>query len=207
MNFIDFHYGVYYPKGGIYTIIESLKKMNDTHGTRIITGTGVSEILIENKTATGVRLENGETMNADYVVSNADLHFTETKLITEKKHQTYPQKFWDKAVMGPSAFIIYLGLDREVPHLTHHNLRFAENWKDNFDGKLFYHVSTDEVYGSLSLDGDNFFCETTSYDPRSPYSASKASSDHMVRAWHHTYKMPVVLSNCSNNFVHTRQQF
>ena len=58
MNFIDFHYGVYYPKGGIYTIIESLKKMNDTHGTHIIPGTGVSEILIDNKTAVGVLLEN-----------------------------------------------------------------------------------------------------------------------------------------------------
>lgn len=74
-----------------------------------------------------------------------------------------------------------------------------ENWKDNYDGKLFYHVSTDEVYGSLLLD-EGYFYETTPYDPRSPYSASKASSDHMVRAWHHTYKMPVVLSNCSNNY-------
>jgi len=75
-----------------------------------------------------------------------------------------------------------------------------ENWKGNFEDKLFYHVSTDEVYGSLSLEGDDSFYETTPYDPRSPYSASKASSDHMVRAWHHTYKMPVVLSNCSNNY-------
>lgn len=74
-----------------------------------------------------------------------------------------------------------------------------ESWKDNYDGKLFYHVSTDEVYGSLSAGGD-FFYETTPYDPRSPYSSSKASSDHLVRAWHHTYKIPVILSNCSNNY-------
>jgi len=60
-------------------------------------------------------------------------------------------------------------------------------------------VSTDEVYGSLENDG-TFFLETTPYDPRSPYSASKASSDHLVRAFHHTYKMPIVLSNCSNNY-------
>ena len=73
-----------------------------------------------------------------------------------------------------------------------------ENWKDNYDGKLFYHVSTDEVYGSLGDTG--FFYETTAYDPKSPYSASKASSDHMARAFEHTYKMPVVLSNCSNNY-------
>ncbi len=70
-------------------------------------------------------------------------------------------------------------------------------WKEP-EGKRFYHVSTDEVYGSLGEDG--LFTETTAYDPRSPYSASKASSDHFVRAWHHTYNLPVVLSNCSNNY-------
>ncbi|MEO1653658.1 MAG: dTDP-glucose 4,6-dehydratase, partial [Bacteroidota bacterium] len=63
---------------------------------------------------------------------------------------------------------------------------------------LFYHVSTDEVYGSLGEEG--FFLETTSYDPQSPYAASKASSDHFVRAYHNTYKLPIVLSNCSNNY-------
>ena len=68
-----------------------------------------------------------------------------------------------------------------------------------FEGKLFYHVSTDEVYGSLEDDG-TFFTEETKYDPHSPYSASKASSDHFVRAWHDTYGMPVVISNCSNNY-------
>lgn len=71
-------------------------------------------------------------------------------------------------------------------------------WKDNHDGKLFYHISTDEVYGSLGEEG--LFTEETSYDPRSPYSASKASSDHLVRAYHHTYGLPVVISNCSNNY-------
>ncbi len=71
-------------------------------------------------------------------------------------------------------------------------------WKDNFEGKRFYHVSTDEVYGSLGDEGK--FIETTPYDPRSPYSASKASSDHLVRAYHHTYGLPVVISNCSNNY-------
>ena len=73
-----------------------------------------------------------------------------------------------------------------------------ESWKGNYKDKLFYHVSTDEVYGSLTDEG--FFTEETPYDPRSPYSSSKASSDHLVRAWNHTYGMPVVLSNCSNNY-------
>jgi len=73
-----------------------------------------------------------------------------------------------------------------------------ESWENNMEGKRFYHISTDEVYGSLGKEG--FFTETTPYYPRSPYSASKASSDHFVRAYHHTYGMPVVLSNCSNNY-------
>lgn len=71
-------------------------------------------------------------------------------------------------------------------------------WKQQFEGKLFYHISTDEVYGTLGETG--FFLETTPYDPHSPYSASKASSDHFVRAYHDTYGMPVVISNCSNNY-------
>ena len=73
-----------------------------------------------------------------------------------------------------------------------------EFWKDDQSNKLFYHISTDEVYGSLGEEG--FFTEETRYDPRSPYSASKASSDHFVRAFYHTYKLPVIISNCSNNY-------
>ena len=71
-------------------------------------------------------------------------------------------------------------------------------WKNNPEGKLFYHISTDEVYGSLGETG--FFVETTPYDPKSPYSASKAGSDHLVRAYHNTFDLPVVVSNCSNNY-------
>jgi dTDP-glucose 4,6-dehydratase len=71
-------------------------------------------------------------------------------------------------------------------------------WAGNFEGKMFYHISTDEVYGSLGEEG--LFTESTPYDPRSPYSASKASSDHLVRAYNHTYNLPIVISNCSNNY-------
>ena len=73
-----------------------------------------------------------------------------------------------------------------------------ETWNGNFTNKLFYHVSTDEVYGSLGEEG--FFTEETAYDPHSPYSASKASSDHFVRVFADTYGLPVVISNCSNNY-------
>lgn len=73
-----------------------------------------------------------------------------------------------------------------------------QSWTDDGKQHMFYHVSTDEVYGSLGEEG--FFVETTPYDPRSPYSASKASSDHFVRAYNHTFKLPIVISNCSNNY-------
>lgn len=74
-----------------------------------------------------------------------------------------------------------------------------ETWGENLAGKRFYHISTDEVYGSLGPD-DALFCESTPYDPHSPYSASKASSDHFVRAYHDTYGLPTIISNCSNNY-------
>jgi dTDP-glucose 4,6-dehydratase len=72
-------------------------------------------------------------------------------------------------------------------------------WEGNYEGKLFYHISTDEVYGALEFD-DTLFTEQTAYNPHSPYSASKASSDHFVRAYHDTYGMPTIVTNCSNNY-------
>lgn len=98
----------------------------------------------------------------------------------------------DRSIASPMEFI-YTNIVGTV------NLLNAARhiWEDASD-KRFYHVSTDEVYGSLGSEG--FFIESTPYDPRSPYSASKASSDHLVRAYHHTYKLPVVISNCSNNY-------
>lgn len=99
----------------------------------------------------------------------------------------------DRSITNPLSFI-------ETNILgTIHLLQAARNiWKENLTDKLFYHVSTDEVYGSLGKTG--FFTEETAYDPRSPYSASKASSDHLVRAYYHTYNLPIVISNCSNNY-------
>lgn len=99
----------------------------------------------------------------------------------------------DRSILNPLEFIHTNVLG------TTNLLQIAkEAWKGNYEGKLFYHISTDEVFGSLGNDG--FFKETTAYDPRSPYSASKASSDHFVKAFYHTYGLPVVISNCSNNY-------
>lgn len=99
----------------------------------------------------------------------------------------------DRSIEDPLAFVKTNVIG------TMNLLNAAKNqWKGNFDGKRFYHISTDEVYGSLGADG--LFTETTPYDPNSPYSASKASSDHFVRAYGETYGLPYVLTNCSNNY-------
>ena len=103
----------------------------------------------------------------------------------------------DRSISGPGAFI-----ESNVQG-TFNLLQAARNHWEQLPGERkqqfrFQHISTDEVFGSLGATGR--FSETTPYDPRSPYSASKAASDHLVRAWHHTYGMPVVLTNCSNNY-------
>ncbi len=99
----------------------------------------------------------------------------------------------DRSISGPDAFI-----ETNINGTSNLLGAALEIWKDNFEGKRFHHISTDEVFGSLGPEGK--FSETTPYDPRSPYSASKASSDHIVRAYYHTYGMPVVVTNCSNNY-------
>jgi dTDP-glucose 4,6-dehydratase len=98
----------------------------------------------------------------------------------------------DRSIMDPLSFVKTNILGTAVL------LNAARKYWKSFDGKLFYHVSTDEVYGSLGETG--FFTEQTPYDPHSPYSASKASSDHLVKAYFDTYQLPVVISNCSNNY-------
>ncbi|MCB9034937.1 MAG: dTDP-glucose 4,6-dehydratase [Chitinophagales bacterium] len=99
----------------------------------------------------------------------------------------------DRSITNPLAFIQTNVIG------TFNLLEAAKNsWKDSFQDKLFYHISTDEVYGSLGETG--LFLETTPYDPRSPYSSSKASSDHFVRAFQNTYNLPTIISNCSNNY-------
>jgi dTDP-glucose 4,6-dehydratase len=99
----------------------------------------------------------------------------------------------DRSISDPLAFVTTNVLGTSALLLTARN-----HWKNDFSNKIFYHISTDEVYGSLGREG--FFTEETAYDPRSPYSASKASSDHMVRAFYHTYGLPIKMSNCSNNY-------
>jgi dTDP-glucose 4,6-dehydratase len=99
----------------------------------------------------------------------------------------------DRSITGPDEFV-FTNIVGTVNLL---NAALA-SWKSSPEGRLFYHISTDEVYGSLGSEG--YFTEETSYDPKSPYSASKASSDHLVRAYNHTFGIPCIISNCSNNY-------
>ena len=103
----------------------------------------------------------------------------------------------DRSIEGPAAFLAsnVMGSFHLLEAARRHWEGLAEERRARF---RFHHISTDEVFGSLGPEGS--FCETTPYAPRSPYSASKASSDHLVQAWHHTYGLPVVLTNCSNNY-------
>jgi dTDP-glucose 4,6-dehydratase len=99
----------------------------------------------------------------------------------------------DRSIVSPLDFV-YTNVVGTVNMLN----AARKEWKGSYEGKLFYHVSTDEVYGALGQTG--FFTEETPYDPHSPYSASKAASDHFVKAYHDTYDLPVIITNCSNNY-------
>jgi phytoene desaturase len=109
--------------------------MAKKHGVTFRTNASVNKILIENNHAIGVELENGERILADIVISNADIHHTETQLLPPSARE-HTEAYWDKRVMAPSAFIMYLGIDGRIPELTHHNLLFSKDWKKNF-GEIF----------------------------------------------------------------------
>ena len=108
--------------------------MTREQGVSIRTSSPVARIIVDpaTKKATGVELEGGEVLEADIVVSAADLHHTETQLLPAEL-QTYPQEYWDKKTAGPSALLLYLGVKGELPELEHHTLLFTANWRENFE--------------------------------------------------------------------------
>lgn len=126
------------------------------------------------------------------ICSEADLNAVfEKHNITDVIHLA-AESHVDRSISGPMEFVMTNVVG------TVNLLNVARSYWKDLENHIFYHVSTDEVYGSLGKEG--LFMETTAYDPRSPYSASKGSSDHFVRAYHHTYGMQVKISNCSNNY-------
>ncbi len=132
MSHMDFNQGVFYPRGGFYALIDALVSIAEKNSAKLCANSPVAEIVVENGITAGVRLVGGEFVPADIVISNADMWFTETKLL-EKKWQTHGEKYWNKKVLAPSAFIIYLGIKEKLPSLIHHNLLFSEDWRKNFD--------------------------------------------------------------------------
>jgi phytoene desaturase len=132
MTHIDFNMGVFYPKGGIYAIVEALTKLMEKYGVTYHTGMPTEQIMVEGGRTVGIRLEGGKEVRADVVVSNADRHHTEMSL-TPAEHRAIPEKNWEKKTLAPSAFIMYLGVKGRIPQATHHNLVFSKNWQENFD--------------------------------------------------------------------------
>lgn len=131
MSHIDFHMGVFYPVGGIYSIIEALETLCRQYNVTIKTNQEVNRIGVEKNRATIVETAH-KKYAADIVVSNADYPFTEVHLL-EPKHQTYPASYWSKKTIAPSAFILHLGIRGKLKKLKHHNLFFADDWETHFD--------------------------------------------------------------------------
>src|SRR5687768_3285032 len=135
----------------------------------------------------------------NYIFEKANILHAEQLEIIFSRHQPdgiihlAAESHVDRSILSPLDFV-YTNVVGTVNILN----AAKKFWNNNFEGKLFYHISTDEVFGALGDTG--YFTETTPYDPHSPYSASKASSDHFVRAYHDTYGLPVVITNCSNNY-------
>lgn len=132
MSHMDFNQGVFYPRGGFYELIKALAHIAEKNGARLRTSSPVEKIVVENGEVRGVRLESGEVVDADIVISNADMQHTESAML-ESKYRTFSDRYWRKRVMAPSAFIMYLGVSEKLPSLAHHNLLFSEDWRKNFD--------------------------------------------------------------------------
>lgn len=131
MSYMDFEEGVFYPQGGMYEIISALIKLAKKHGVTLHTGTGVKAINVSQGRANSITLEDDTCLPADLVISNADLHHSETALLAPQ-YQTYPPKYWQKRTNGPSAMLLYLGIKGKLPQLEHHNLYFTDKWRANF---------------------------------------------------------------------------
>ena len=177
-------------------------------------GSAVVRLLLENTNCTVCNLDkltySGDPSTVESVSGSSDYEFAQVDLVDAEAVAKVIQDFRpegvihlaaethvDRSISGPEAFIKsnVLGTYNLLEQCRQYWQGLAQGDKENF---RFLHVSTDEVFGELGAEGK--FSETTPYDPSSPYSASKAASDHLVRAWHRTYGFPVLITNCSNNY-------
>lgn len=133
ITYADLALGMWYPRGGIYAIIEDMLKLADEMGVTVRTSAPVAQICIENGRATGVMLANGEQLCADMVVSNADLPYTYSKLVEPRYRGEYTPERLAKMDYACSGFLLYLGVDRKYDHLRHQGLYFSEDYRANLD--------------------------------------------------------------------------
>lgn len=149
MSHLDLVDGVLYPLGGFRRVIDSIADQARRAGADLRTGVEVRRITVEDGVATGVEFADSDGrldfLDADIVVSAADLHHTETELIAAAENRSYPEAYWDKAVAGPSALLILLGVEGEVPQLEHHTLFFAKAWAKNFEAIFGTHPRIPET--------------------------------------------------------------
>ncbi len=161
MSHLDLQDGVLYPMGGFTRVIESIADLARAEGVTIVTRAEVTRIVVEHGATTGVTYLDADRhvqfSDADIVVSAADLHHTETKLLLDGE-RTYPQEYWDSKTPGPSALLLYLGVEGELPELEHHNLLFTEDWKIGFDAIFGENPSVPEP---ASL----YICKPSGVDP------------------------------------------
>lgn len=144
INYFLFKQGIFYPKGGIYKIVESFLKIGQKLGIEYYNNLEVLEILIKNNKAFGIKLINNKIFEADYIISNADLYHTEINLIKNKKYRTYDKDYWDKIKIAPSGFILYLGLNQKIKDFEHHNFYFSKDWDLNFKQIFNYNNLPDD---------------------------------------------------------------
>lgn len=127
----NFTAGAYYPKGGIYSLVEALRNIGKKHNVEYQLNNPVGHIIVEQGRAVGVRLENGEQLRADIIISNADINHTEQALL-DPQYRTKTEAYWRRRTLAPSALVMHLGVKGNLPNLSHHNLLFAKHWQRNF---------------------------------------------------------------------------
>lgn len=132
MSHLDFSQGVYYPVGGLYQLVLALESLGRELGVTYRYKSQVRSIDRQQGVARHVRLSTGERLTAEVIISNADRHYTETTLL-KPADRTFDQAYWQKRQPGPSALLMFLGIKGKLPQLTHHNLLFVKNWRQNFD--------------------------------------------------------------------------
>jgi phytoene desaturase len=131
MSHVDFNMGVWFPKGGMGKLVESMYKLAEEQGVKFIFNEPVEKIIIDNKVAKKVKT-NKKTYDADIFIVNADYQWAESNLI-EKKYRTYSNNYWEKRKIAPSAYLLFLGLDKRIKNFKHHNLYFYPDWDEHFD--------------------------------------------------------------------------